>query len=312
MWPLGRDLGEERRLGRSLSLLLHVDGNDDFLNRLANLHKLRGAGLRVRLQPAPLGPLVGLAPSRQTKGSPPCGRELVFNQLPVVVIDVAEQQAGVGPVNDEPDVAAHAHRPEAPVPRLVELVKAQPRTRRIYLQIERRRLHALLLVAGEPREAVCECVGDSEVHRRCALWLQEFSVLGDLLGPFDLLSLLGLRIIGNPGPASNASMAAGRRVDDDGQPGAIDVPSLEDGGPMDPATGVEDYVVPCNLPKVWSRLRSVPEDGCLLVWVFRVRQERGRLHYGPGVVAGRAEEAGEIFALAYDLRQPGREIGHSS
>ena len=141
---LGRDLGEEHRLGRSRPLLLHVDGDDDLLDGLADLHQLGSAGLRMRLQPAPLGPLIG----------------------PVVVIDVAEQQAAVGPMDDEPDVAAHPHRPEVPVPRPVELVKLKPRTRRIDLKIERRRLRSLLLVGGEAAEAVGERVGDSEVHKR--------------------------------------------------------------------------------------------------------------------------------------------------
>lgn len=139
---LGRDLGEERRLGQSRPLLLHVDGDDHLLDGLANLHQLRSAGLRMRLQPAPLGPLIGL----------------------VVVIDVAEQQTAVGPMDDEPDVAAHPHRPEVPVSRLVELVKLKPRTRRIHLKIERRRLRSLLLVGGETAEAVGERVGDAEVH----------------------------------------------------------------------------------------------------------------------------------------------------
>ena len=52
-------------------------------HRLPNLHELRGAGLRMRLQLAPLGPVVRL----------------------VVVIDVAQQQAARRPVDDQPDVA---------------------------------------------------------------------------------------------------------------------------------------------------------------------------------------------------------------
>ena len=50
---------------------LHVDRDHDLLDRLADLDELRGAGLRMRLELAPLGPGVGL----------------------VVVVDVAEQQA---------------------------------------------------------------------------------------------------------------------------------------------------------------------------------------------------------------------------
>ncbi len=59
--------GLRRRFG------LHVDRDDDLLHRLANLDQLRRARLRMRLQLAPLGPVVGL----------------------VVVIDVAEQQARI-------------------------------------------------------------------------------------------------------------------------------------------------------------------------------------------------------------------------
>ena len=78
----------------------------------------------------------------------------------VVVIDVAEQQAGVGPVHDQPDVRVDPDRPETLVLRLIELVKAQARRRRVHLQVEGGRLDGLLLVAGQAREAVGERVGD--------------------------------------------------------------------------------------------------------------------------------------------------------
>ena len=80
----------------------------------------------------------------------------------IVVTDVAEQQAGVGAVHDQPDVGVHPDRPEALVLRLVQPVKAQTRGRRVHLKIERGRLHGLLLVAGESGEAVGERIGDQE------------------------------------------------------------------------------------------------------------------------------------------------------
>jgi hypothetical protein len=67
-------------------------------------------------------------------------------------------------MDDEPDVAADANRPEVPVPRLVEPMELHARVRRIHLQVERRRLDGLLLVARQPREAVGERVSDAKVH----------------------------------------------------------------------------------------------------------------------------------------------------
>ena len=58
----------------------------------------------------------------------------------------------------------HSHRPEALVYRPIERVEAEPRRRRIDLEIEGRRLDGLLLVAGEAREAVGERVADEEIH----------------------------------------------------------------------------------------------------------------------------------------------------
>jgi len=89
-----------------------------------------------------------------------------------VVVDVAQQQAVGRLVHDEPDIAAHAHRPEVSIARLVELVKAHARAGRVHLQVERRRLGGLLLVAGQAREAGGEGVGDAEVHGRApSLWI---------------------------------------------------------------------------------------------------------------------------------------------
>ena len=81
------------------------------------------------------------------------------------MIDVAEQEAGSGPVDDQPDVATDPHGPEVLVLRPVDLVQLQARVRRVHLQVERRCLHRLLLVTGQLRETVGEGVGDSELHQ---------------------------------------------------------------------------------------------------------------------------------------------------
>lgn len=122
---------------------LDVARDCDLLDPLPKLHELSRARPRMRLQPPPLGPLVGV----------------------VVVADVAEQQAA-GPVavDDQPDVLRHTNRPEVLVPRLVQLVELHPRCGRVQLQIEGGRLDGLLLLPGEPAQAVGERVSDAEVH----------------------------------------------------------------------------------------------------------------------------------------------------
>lgn len=84
----------------------------------------------------------------------------------VVMIDVAEHQARCRLVNDETQIATDAHGPEVRVLGLAQPVKLHSRTRGIQLQIERRRLRELLLLAGEPGQTVGEGVGDAEVHVR--------------------------------------------------------------------------------------------------------------------------------------------------
>ena len=111
------------------------------LHRLANFNQLRGPGRRVGF----------------SLRAPP-------SVCLVVMIDIAEQQAAVGLVDDQPDVAVDADGPEPLVPRLVELVESHPGIGRIDLQIERGGLHGFLLVAGEASEAVGEGVGDAEIH----------------------------------------------------------------------------------------------------------------------------------------------------
>ena len=79
--------------------------------------------------------------------------------------DVAEQEAGSGPVDDQPDVATDANGPEVLVLRPVDLVQLQPRMRRVHLQVERRGLDGPLLVTGQLGQAVGERVGDAELHQ---------------------------------------------------------------------------------------------------------------------------------------------------
>ena len=78
--------------------------------------------------------------------------------------NVAKEQAPLCPVNDQPNIPADPHRPEVPVPSLVELVELHPSAHGVHLEIEGRRLDRLLLVAGHPRQAVGERVGDTEIH----------------------------------------------------------------------------------------------------------------------------------------------------
>lgn len=59
-------------------------------------------------------------------------------------------------------IIAHPHRPEIVVLRLVELVKAHAGVGRVDLQVERRRLDRLLLLARQARQAIGEGVGDAE------------------------------------------------------------------------------------------------------------------------------------------------------
>src|SRR5439155_20539215 len=58
-----------------------------------------------------------------------------------------------------------ARRAAPLVLRLGELVEARPGIRGVELEVESCALDGLLLVAGEPGEAVREGVGDAEVHR---------------------------------------------------------------------------------------------------------------------------------------------------
>ena len=78
----------------------------------------------MRLDPPALGPGVGI----------------------VVVADIGEEEARLGLVDDDADVAADPHRPEMRVAGAVDAVEVQPGCRRVHLQIERRGLGRLLLL----------------------------------------------------------------------------------------------------------------------------------------------------------------------
>lgn len=130
--------------GRTRDGRFDVRRHDDFLNHLADFHQLCGPGAGMRLQLAPLRPSVRF----------------------VVMVDVAEEQAVAGSVNNQANVGTHPHRPEVFVPGLVELMKLQPGVGGIELQVERGGFDGLLLVAGQAGETVGECVGDKEVHIR--------------------------------------------------------------------------------------------------------------------------------------------------
>jgi hypothetical protein len=75
-------------------------------------------------------------------------------------------------VDYEAYVAADAHRAEVVILRHVDLVKLEPRMRRIHLQIEGSGLCRLLLVAGQLVEAAGESIRDEEVHLLSEVLLQ--------------------------------------------------------------------------------------------------------------------------------------------
>jgi mRNA-degrading endonuclease RelE of RelBE toxin-antitoxin system len=74
-------------------------------------------------------------------------------------------KTGAAQLVEEPKVPAHAHRPEVRVSRLGEPMKLHPGIGRVHLQIEGGGLDRLLLVDGEPRQAVGDGVGDAELHQ---------------------------------------------------------------------------------------------------------------------------------------------------
>ena len=133
-----RDLGKEAwLLGSRRSRFDHL-GNPDFLNGLADLHQLGGASLGMGFQLAALGPCIGF----------------------VVVIHIANQQARIRPMDDQPNVTAGPHRPEPGVPAVLQFVEAHAGVDWVHLEVEGSGLNGLLFLAREPGKAICEGVGD--------------------------------------------------------------------------------------------------------------------------------------------------------
>ena len=67
-----------------------------------------------------------------------------------MVIHVAQKEAGIGLVNNQPDIAANPNRPEVLVLGPINFVKLQTRVGGIHLQVESGGLHRLLLIDRKP------------------------------------------------------------------------------------------------------------------------------------------------------------------
>ena len=148
----------------------------------------------MRFELAPFGPLVRV----------------------VVVVDIAQHQAVTGLMDDHPNIAADAHRPEVFVFGLVELVETQAGIGRIHLQIEGRGLGQLLLFARQAGKAIGESVGNDELHRGVSALdsAQERRAGGprQFEREFYQLRFVLLRIVGHYRPAANYRMARRRFV----------------------------------------------------------------------------------------------------
>src|SRR5205085_2553360 len=83
----------------------------------------------------------------------------------VVMIDVTQQQASSGLVNDQTNVSTHADGPEIRVFRFCKFVKLQTRMTWIQLEIKCRSLDGFLLLACDPGEAVGERIRNSKFHQ---------------------------------------------------------------------------------------------------------------------------------------------------
>ncbi len=115
--------------------------------RFANLDQLRRAGCRMGLKLALLRPVIGF----------------------VMVSHITEQQAGITPMDNQPNIAIDPYRPEALILRFVELMKTHSGAGGVKLEVKGRHLDGLLILVGELSEAIGEGVGDKEVHKRSIL-----------------------------------------------------------------------------------------------------------------------------------------------
>ena len=143
--PRRHGSASRRALAGRRDIHLHIPRHPNLTHRLADLDELRRPRRGMPFHSPTLGPLIRR----------------------VVMVHVAEQEARRGPVHDQPDVATDPNRPEVLVLRPIDLMQLQPRMRRVHLQVERRGLDCLLLVAGQPGEAVGEGIGDAELHQVC-------------------------------------------------------------------------------------------------------------------------------------------------
>jgi hypothetical protein len=82
----------------------------------------------------------------------------------VVVVYVAEQKAGFGPVDNHPEVAIDPRGPEVSIFAFLNPMEFEARLGGIELEVDGSDLGGLLFLTGEPGEAVRECVGDPEFH----------------------------------------------------------------------------------------------------------------------------------------------------
>ena len=78
------------------------------------------------------------------------------------MVYVAEQQAGIGAVDNQTNVVADPDRPEVSITGLINPMKLQSGLRRIDLQIKGGGLYGLLLVASQFGQAIDERIGDAE------------------------------------------------------------------------------------------------------------------------------------------------------
>jgi hypothetical protein len=81
------------------------------------------------------------------------------------MVYVTQQETGFRLVNDQPEVAAHSHRPEVLVFGPVEFVQLHSGVDRIHLQIEGGGLDGFLFFASQSGEAIGKGIGNAEFHR---------------------------------------------------------------------------------------------------------------------------------------------------
>ena len=125
--PRRRWSAGHRALAGRRDVHLYIPWHLNVTDRLTDLDELRSSWRRMPFESPSFGPLI--------RG--------------VVMIDVAEQETGSCPVDDQPDVATDPNGLEVLVLCPVDLVQLQARMRRVHRQVERRGLDRLLLVTGQ-------------------------------------------------------------------------------------------------------------------------------------------------------------------